>query len=110
MKRDIGRHAGVNSIGLRGNEHRQGALVLKKGKRLGPADIGVLASLGIAEIKVRRKPRVAFFSTGDELVSLDRQLQAGQIYDSNRYTLHGLLDAIGIEALLGVGGSRTCSI
>jgi molybdopterin molybdotransferase len=88
-----------DNIRLRGNEHRQGALVLKKGKRLGPADIGMLASLGIAEIKVRRKPRVAFFSTGDELVSLDRQLQAGQIYDSNRYTLHGLLDAIGIEAL-----------
>ena len=89
----------LDNIRLRGDELRQGALVLKKGKRLGPADIGVLASLGIADIKVRRKPRVAFFSTGDELVPLDRQLQAGQIYDSNRYTLHGLLDAIGLEAL-----------
>ncbi|MGH8547341.1 MAG: molybdopterin molybdotransferase MoeA [Methylococcales bacterium] len=94
--------AGIRSqenIRTPGDEIERGQGVLEKGKRLSPADIGILASLGIHEIRVRRMPRVAFFSTGDELVSLDTPLEAGRIYDSNRYLLYGLLKALGIEAL-----------
>lgn len=86
-----------------GDEISSGQPVLERGKRLSPADMGILASLGINEIRVRRTPRVAFFSTGDELVGLDKPLAAGQNYDSNRYTLYGMLMTLGIEALdLGV--------
>ena len=74
-----------------------GELVLHAGKRLVPADIGLLASLGIIEVMVYRRLRVAFFSTGDELRSLGEPLEMGAIYDSNRYTLHGMLSRIGAE-------------
>ncbi|MEE4417703.1 molybdopterin-binding protein, partial [Klebsiella pneumoniae] len=63
------------------------------------ADIGLLASLGIAEVAVRRKLRVAFFSTGDELRSIGEPLDAGCVYDSNRYTLHGMLSRLGVELI-----------
>ncbi len=69
--------------------------VLEQGTVLKPADIGLIASLGIAEVKVFRRIRVAFFSTGDELVPIGTPLKAGQIYDSNRYTLFGMLSRIG---------------
>ena len=68
-----------------------GDLVLKKGIKLTPADIGLLASLGLAEVNVSRKLKVAFFSTGDELRSVGEKLDNGAIYDSNRYTLYGML-------------------
>lgn len=74
-----------------------GQTVLKAGKRLLPADIGLLASLGIPEVKVKRRLRVAFFSTGDELRAVGEMLQPGQIYDSNRYTLHGMLTRLGVD-------------
>jgi molybdopterin molybdotransferase len=64
---------------------------------LGPAHIGLLASLGLPEVPVRRRLRVAFFSTGDELVSIGEPLAPGAIYDSNRYTLHGMLTRLGCE-------------
>ncbi len=77
--------------------------VLEKGRRIMPADLGVLASLGVGEILVYRRPRVAFFSTGDELRSLGETLQKGQLYDSNRYTLYGMLKRLDVEILdLGV--------
>jgi molybdopterin molybdotransferase len=76
---------------LAGEDLRTGSIALRKGKKLSPADIGLMASLGIATISVIRKPRVAFFSTGDELRSLGQGLEEGCVYDSNRYTLHSML-------------------
>jgi molybdopterin molybdotransferase len=73
------------------------------GLQLRPADLGLIASLGIGEVEVRRRLRVAFFSTGDELASIGRPLAEGEVYDSNRYTLHGMLSRLGVEILdLGV--------
>lgn len=82
-----------------GEDIAAGSIILNRGKRLRPADIGLLASLGIAEAKVHRRVRVAFFSTGDELCSLGKALREGQIYDSNRYTLHGMLAQLGAEII-----------
>ena len=68
-------------------------------RSLRPADIGLLASLGIGEVTIYRKLRVAFFSTGDELVSIGSQPKEGQIFDSNRYTIHGMLTRLGCEVI-----------
>lgn len=84
---------------LRGEDLAQGQPALTAGRILKPADIGMLASLGIAEVKVRRRLRVAFFSTGDELRSIGEPLDAGCVYDSNRYTLHGMLRRLNVELL-----------
>jgi molybdopterin molybdotransferase len=91
-----GHKAGQN-IRLAGEDIQIGDVVLKAGKFLSPADIGLLASLGISEVKLKRRLRVAFFSTGDELCSLGEIPQEGQIYDSNRYTIHSMLTNLGIE-------------
>ncbi len=82
-----------------GEDIGKGACVLKTGKRLRPADIGLLASLGIGEALVKRRLRVAFFSTGDELRSIGEPLETGMIYDSNRYTLHAMLTRLGVEII-----------
>ena len=79
------------NIRFRGEDIQRGAVVLPRGHRLKAADLGVLASLGVNEVKVFRKPRVSFFSTGDELKSIGEPLEKGEIYDSNRYSLYGLL-------------------
>ncbi len=84
---------------LRGEDLARGSAALSAGRILRPADIGLLASLGIAEVPVRRKLRVAFFSTGDELRSIGEPLDAGCVYDSNRYTLHGMLSRLDVELL-----------
>lgn len=90
-----------------GEDLARGAVALAAGQHLGPAELGLLASLGIVEVAVRRRLRVAFFSTGDELASLGQPLAPGQIYDSNRYTLHGLLAGLGAEVIdLGVVPDR----
>lgn len=82
---------------LRGEDLKAGKSALTQGKILRPADIGLLASLGIAEAPVRRRLRVAFFSTGDELRSVGEPLDHGCVYDSNRYTLYGMLTRLGCE-------------
>jgi molybdopterin molybdotransferase len=80
-----------------GEDLRKGVPVLRPGQVLSPADLGLVASLGIGEVEVRRRVRVAFFSTGDELASIGTALKAGEVYDSNRYTLHGMLARLGVE-------------
>ncbi|AJC19893.1 gephyrin-like molybdotransferase Glp [Pandoraea pulmonicola] len=86
-----------------GEDLAAGHPALHAGKRLRPAALGLLASLGIAEVPVRRRIRVAFFSTGDELRSVGESLAPGNLYDSNRYTLYGMLQRLGVEVLdLGV--------
>lgn len=82
-----------------GEDLRQGQPALRQGQPLRPAEIGLIASLGIAEVSVYRKLRVAFFSTGDELVSVGLPLGEGQIYDSNRYTIYGMLTRLGCEVI-----------
>jgi molybdopterin molybdotransferase len=80
-----------------------GATVLHQGRLLTPSDLGLIASLGIAELSVMRKLRVAFFSTGDELRSIGQPLDEGCVYDSNRYTLQGMLSSLLVEVIdLGV--------
>jgi molybdopterin molybdotransferase len=80
-----------------GEDLAKGQVALAAGKYLMPAELGMIASLGFDRVPVYRRARVAFFSTGDEIRSVGDRLQAGQIYDSNRYTLHGLLERLGAE-------------
>lgn len=96
-------HQTGQNVRLAGEDISAGQTVLLKGKRLTPADIGLLASIGIEKIEVYRKLRVAFFSTGDELTPLGQPLEEGQIYDSNRYSLRALLRQFGATFIdLGV--------
>ena len=88
---------------LAGEDLTIGKTALPAGKLLRPADLGLLASLGMAEIVVRRKLRVAFFSTGDELRSLGQALDEGCVYDSNRYTLYGMLTRLRFIEILDMG-------
>jgi len=80
-----------------GEDVARGQTVLEPGRRIGAADLGVLASVGAAEIDVLPRPRVAFFSTGDEIVPVGQPLAPGKIHDSNRHTLFGLLSELGVE-------------
>jgi molybdopterin molybdotransferase len=82
-----------------GEDIERGQRVLRRGQAVRPAELGMIASLGINEVTVYRKLRVAFFSTGDELRSIGSALGPGEIYDSNRYTLYGMLARLDCEAL-----------
>jgi molybdopterin molybdotransferase len=82
-----------------GEDVKRGTTVLRAGHPVRPAEIGVLASLGIAEATVYRRLRVAFVSTGDELRAIGETLGAGEVYDSNRYTLYGMLTRLGCDVL-----------
>ena len=82
-----------------GEDIAKGAIAIKKGKNLTPADIGLLASLGIPKVEVYRKLKIAFFSTGDELRSLGEKLNVGDVYDSNRYTLYAMLTKLNVEII-----------
>jgi molybdopterin molybdotransferase len=93
-----GQKSGQN-VRAAGEDLKAGVPVLEPGRLLSAADIGLIASLGQGEVEVRRRLRVAFFSTGDELVSVGTELKEGQIYDSNRYTLHGMLRRLGVEII-----------
>jgi molybdopterin molybdotransferase len=75
-----------------GEDVKQGDLLCAAGKEVSAADLGLFAAAGISQVCVKRRLNIIFFSTGDELVSLDSTLKSGQIYDSNRYLLAGLLD------------------
>jgi molybdopterin molybdotransferase len=83
-----------------GEDIRRGELALEAGTLLHPAQLGLLASLGVGQVRVLRRPRVAIFSTGDELRPIGAELGPGQIYDSNRYSLHGMLARLVVD--LGV--------
>ena len=84
---------------LRGEDLQQGKPAIAAGRLLRPSDLGLAASLGIATLKVKRKLKVAILSSGDELRSLDQSLDAGSIYDSNRYSLTGLLNRLNLEII-----------
>ena len=84
---------------FRGEDLKTGALAVKCGSLVSPATVGLLASLGIAEVSVYRKLRVAFFSTGDELKSIGTPLGPGEIYDSNRYTIFSMLERAGCQPI-----------
>jgi len=88
---------------LEGEDLQQGQPALRAGERLTPAACGLVASLGIAAVPVVRRLRVAYFSTGDEILSLGEAPREGAVYDSNRYTVLGLLKHLGCEVIdLGV--------
>ena len=84
---------------LRGEDLQKGKAAITAGRLLRPSDLGLAASLGIATLKVRRRLKVAILSTGDELRSLGQALDAGSIYDSNRYSLTGLLNRLDLEII-----------
>jgi len=84
---------------LLGEDVMQGRPALRQGTRLSPAALGLAASLGIPTVQVWRRLKVAYFSTGDEILSLGEAPREGAVYDSNRYTVFGLLTRLGIEVL-----------
>jgi molybdopterin molybdotransferase len=87
----------AQNVRYAGEDLKVGVPVLSDGKHLRPAELGLIASLGIGEVRVKRRLRVAMFATGDELASIGEKLKAGEVYDSNRYTLHGMLERLGVE-------------
>ncbi len=95
---DPGVSEGAN-IRPRGQDIGSGERILAVGTRLRPQELGLLSSVGIARVAVYRPLRVAIFSTGDELVEPGKPLKPGQIYNSNRATLTGIVTALGMEAL-----------
>ena len=94
-----GGHKRGQNLRRAGEDLKAGSPALVRGQVLRPAEIGLIASLGVAEVSVYRRLRAAFFSTGDELVSIGSPLGEGQIYDSNRYTIYGMLQRLGCEVV-----------
>lgn len=84
---------------LKGEDLQAGKPALHAGKLITPSDLGLIASLGIAKVSVKKKLTVAFFSTGDEIASIGQNLQPGQVFDSNRYTLFGMLSRLGVHII-----------
>lgn len=96
-------HKAEQNVRHIGEDIKQGKSVLNRGTHIKAAQMGLLASLGVPEVKVYRPLKVCFFSTGDELKPVGSKLEEGQIYDSNRYTLHGTLSALNVDIIdLGV--------
>ncbi len=92
-----------DNIRKKGHDITSGSVILKRGRRLLPQDLGLLASTGLAEVNVYRRLKLAILSTGDEIVEPGYPCPAGHIYNSNRYTLAGLIDAMGMERIdLGI--------
>jgi molybdopterin molybdotransferase len=91
------------NVRSRGEDVRAGTVVLQAGSVLRPQDLGLVASLGLAEVRVHRRPRVALLSTGDEVVEPGQPRRPGQIYDANRFSLGGMVTDAGAESLdLGI--------
>jgi molybdopterin molybdotransferase len=82
-----------------GEDLQRGLPALRVGSALSPAALGLVASLGIAKVKVYRQLRVAYFSTGDEVLSLGDEMREGAVYDSNRFTVFGLLTRMGCQVV-----------
>ena len=96
---------------FKGEDLAKGAAALTRGTRITPAALGLLASLGQPTVQVYRRVRVAFFSTGDEILSLGDTAREGAVYDSNRYTVFGLLKNLDAELLdLGVIGDQPAAL
>jgi molybdopterin molybdotransferase len=89
-----GLKAGANRR-LAGEDVRKGSVVLPAGRRLAAQDVALAAAIGVTELSVRRRVRVALFSTGDEIVEPGAPREAAALYDANRYLLHGMLDRLG---------------
>ena len=86
-----------------GEDIKQKDITLSKGTLLYPAELGLIASLGFSKVKVFKKLRVAFFSTGDEIVKAGTKIKSGQVYDSNHFTIHSMLNRLNAECIdLGV--------
>jgi molybdopterin molybdotransferase len=103
-------HAGEN-VRKRGSDIRRGETVLRQGHRLRPQDVGLLAMLNMPYVPVFRRPRVALLSSGNELIDVGRPAKAGQIRDTNSYTLSALVSAAGCEVLrLGIALDQMSSI
>lgn len=100
-------HQKSQNVRQAGEDLAIGEIALQKGQKIMPAELGILASLGLSEVKVFRRLRVAFFSTGDELRSIGETLGDGDIYDSNRYSLYGMLTRLGFDVIdMGVIADR----
>ncbi|NKB76489.1 MAG: molybdopterin molybdenumtransferase MoeA [Gammaproteobacteria bacterium] len=92
-----------DNVRYAGEDLKSGDIAIPAGIRLGASHLGLAASLGFAELPVIRRPRVAFFSNGDELKPIGTTLEIGELYDSNRYTLYAMLTDMGVELIdLGV--------
>lgn len=89
-----------NNICLEGEDIEKGDLLIEKGKLIDYADIGILASIGIEKIKVYRKPKIAIFTTGDEIIDIDKPLVDGKIYNSNKYLLLGRLKEMNLDTIV----------
>jgi molybdopterin molybdotransferase len=93
----------AQNVRYAGEDLKAGVAILHPGRLLQSAELGLIASLGRGEVTVKRRLRVAFFATGDELASIGSPLREGEVYDSNRYTLYGMLVRLGVEIMdLGV--------
>ena len=96
---------------FKGEDLMEGRAALHRGQTLGPAALGLIASLGLPQVRVMRRLKVAYFSTGDEILSLGEAPREGAVYDSNRYTVYGLLRRMGIEVVdMGVVGDDPASL
>ncbi|MDI6736124.1 MAG: molybdopterin molybdotransferase MoeA [bacterium] len=91
------------NVRLQGEDIKKGELILQRGTRIRPQEMGMLASMGYGMVNVYRQLKVAIISTGDELISIGEKRAPGKIYDSNRYCLTGLLTSLGVEIIdLGI--------
>ncbi len=100
-----------NNVRKRGTDIRAGEIVLKKGQTLKPQDLGLLAMLGVSNVEVYKKPRVALLSSGDELLAVDAPLESGKIRDSNSYTLAASIESASSDVVrLGVAKDTRASV